>query len=406
MSRTLGVCGIGGAVMLGWLTGTVVLAELFPSFASAARTMPPFLLVGLAVTLLGDERPSRARRLAVRMLAAMVAVIGLVGLFTPELERLSARALLLEPLGTASMTSPAAACLVMIGAALGVRDLELGLSMARLRSALVLVPALGALALLVAHLYGVPAVALPPGDYACAVSTSTGIILSCLAILFARPTSTLMRLVLSDDSAGSYLRRTLPAVVFIPIALGALRIAGERAGHYDGGTGPALHALAEIVCLSAIVFWNARSLFRSEGAQRASIERLGESEEELQATFDCIGEGVIATDAGGRVIRMSRAAERATGRTLRECSGKRLDVLFRMLDLDTGLPVESPFDHVSRTGSAVGLPARTVVVGPNGAHRALLRSGAPILSKLGILRGVVLVLDDVQQHRVTRTRGR
>jgi PAS domain S-box-containing protein len=144
-------------------------------------------------------------------------------------------------------------------------------------------------------------------------------------------------------------------------------------------------------------------LFRSSERRRAAIERLRENEEDLRITLECIGDGVIATDAAGRVVRMSSAAERSTGFKREDAVGKRLDAILRAVDRKTHAPLESPFDRVARTGSAAGLAETAVLVSPDGTERALLRSGAPILSRLGILRGVVLVLGERRKHAVTRS---
>lgn len=413
-ARGFPIGGIGVAVLavlVGWWIGTLVLAWSFPSFSSAQSAAAPFLPIGIAIALLGDERPSRARRVALRALAGLVAAIGLLGLLALWLRDTplhgTARAvvsLLLDGLDAAGLDGIGAPSLVLIAAALVAHDDELALFPPKLASGLTALPAVAALVMFVSQLYGVGQASAIGEPSPALVSACVGIILASSAILAARPGRGLMRLMTSSGAAGHFLRGAFPAAIAVPIGLGALCLAAERSGHYAADVGSALRALAEIVCILGMVVWSALVLHRSQAAQRAELEQLREREDDLRITLDSLGGGVIATDAAGRVTHMSAEAEWCTGRTLRETAGRRIDDAFRMVDRDTRHPVESPFDHVARKGSAERLAKRAVVLGPEGTERAVLKSGAPILNRLGILRGVVLVV--AAAHGITRSGGR
>jgi signal transduction histidine kinase len=79
-------------------------------------------------------------------------------------------------------------------------------------------------------------------------------------IVFAQRERGLGALVTDDGAAGAMTRRLLPAAIIVPILLGSLRIAGERAGFYDTQFGVSLFAAASILTFVALVLWAARVL--------------------------------------------------------------------------------------------------------------------------------------------------
>ncbi len=383
--------GLGGSVLLGWLLGSVALAGTFPSFSDAADTTAEFLFIAIAVLLLGDERPALARRVTVRVLAAIVFTLGLTALLAPGPEPLRLGGSL-GRLGLERPTWLTSVSFVAVGAALAGFDLEAGPLTRRAVDGLLAMVGLVSLGLFVGHMHGVPEGGSASPSHAVAANTYAGLVLSSLAILLARPTRGPMRLLLRADLGARLLRTTLPAIVVVPIAFNALRLLGESAGYYGPGAGIALAVLGQILTLSLVIGWSARGLARGAEAQRSAMERLGENEEALRITLDSIGGGVIVTDAAGCVVHMSRRAERSTGYTLKEVLGARLDERLRVVDGRTRQVVESPFEHVVRTGSLVGVADRLVVLGADGTERAVLDDGAPVLNRLGILRGALFVL--------------
>jgi PAS domain S-box-containing protein len=128
---------------------------------------------------------------------------------------------------------------------------------------------------------------------------------------------------------------------------------------------------------------------------QAATEELRLREQELAATLDSIGDGVIATDVEGRVVRINGVAEALTGWKRGEALGRPLEEIFPIFNQETGEPVENPVARVLRTGAIVGLANHTVLVSRDGARRAIADSGAPIRGAGGRVQGVVLVFRDV-----------
>jgi Signal transduction histidine kinase len=79
-------------------------------------------------------------------------------------------------------------------------------------------------------------------------------------IVFVQRERGLGALVTDDGAAGAMTRRLLPAAIVVPILLGSIRIAGEKAGLYDTQFGVSLFAAASILTFVFLVLWAARVL--------------------------------------------------------------------------------------------------------------------------------------------------
>lgn len=90
-----------------------------------------------------------------------------------------------------------------------------------------------------------------------------------LGLLAAVPERQPMRTLLAPSAAGLLARRLLPVIVLLPLAVGWLRLVGQRAGWYDTAFGAALHSLAEIFLLAALGWW---TVLRVRDFERATQE--------------------------------------------------------------------------------------------------------------------------------------
>jgi PAS domain S-box-containing protein len=89
-----------------------------------------------------------------------------------------------------------------------------------------------------------------------------------LGALASRPHSGFVGLFTSDSPGGALMRNLLPGTVTILFVLGWLQVAGERQGLFGIELGVALHALANITLVGALIWWCARSLHRANTARR------------------------------------------------------------------------------------------------------------------------------------------
>ena len=134
----------------------------------------------------------------------------------------------------------------------------------------------------------------------------------------------------------------------------------------------------------------------SEGFQRLDdLRQLASERERLLVTLHSIGDGVISTDAQGRVLLINQVTETLTGWTQDEAAGRPLSEVFHIVNERTGEPAQSPVDEVMEHGQVVGLANHTALIGRDGSRHIIADSGAPIRDAAGEMVGVVLVFRDI-----------
>ena len=124
-------------------------------------------------------------------------------------------------------------------------------------------------------------------------------------------------------------------------------------------------------------------------------ESLREAKENLAITLHSIGDGVIATDAGGRITRMNATAERLSGWSLADALGHPLAEIFHIVNPETRAPVSDPVHLVMARGEVVGLANHTLLLARDGQEYQIADSAAPIRNAANEIVGVVLVFSDV-----------
>lgn len=128
--------------------------------------------------------------------------------------------------------------------------------------------------------------------------------------------------------------------------------------------------------------------------------------ERLRVTLESIGDGVVSTDALGRVSFLNPVAEHLTGWSSREASGHPLTEIFRIVNEKTRLAAENPVYRVLREGKVVGLANHTLLIARDGRETSIADSAAPIRDDPGEVTGVVLVFRDVTEERRVEREGR
>ncbi len=134
-------------------------------------------------------------------------------------------------------------------------------------------------------------------------------------------------------------------------------------------------------------------------ARQALADDLHQQREALRVTLFSIGDGVITTDARGRVHTLNGMAEKLTGWSNLDAAGRTLETVFDIVNETTRERVESPATRALREGQIVGLANHTVLIARDGVERAIDDSAAPIRDADGALLGAVLVFRDVTEQR-------
>jgi len=139
-------------------------------------------------------------------------------------------------------------------------------------------------------------------------------------------------------------------------------------------------------------------LRRTDAGIRAQQAAQRENEELLSATLRSIGDGVIACDAGGKVVTLNTMAESFTGWSNEEARGRFIAEVFRILHAETRQEAEIPVGRASREDRIIGLANHTVLIARDGTERQIADSCAPVHDAAGNVIGAVLVFRDVTEE--------
>lgn len=133
--------------------------------------------------------------------------------------------------------------------------------------------------------------------------------------------------------------------------------------------------------------------------RQCAEEALYQERERALITLHSIGDGVITTDAGGRVDYMNPVAENVTGWTSRDAQGKHLTTVLPLIDEVTRLALESPAATTLRIGRIVSFAEQLVLINRHGQEFNIETSTAPIFDRDNHVVGSVLVFHDVTRER-------
>ena len=145
-----------------------------------------------------------------------------------------------------------------------------------------LIVALVALTALVGYAYGVRALYAVDPFSSVALLTALGLAALALGILCARPDRGLVAVSIGDTAGGALARRLLPVALGLPLALGWLRLEGERAGLYPTAFGTGTYAVLNVLIFVAAILWYAAALSRSDAERLHAEQELKRSNEELE----------------------------------------------------------------------------------------------------------------------------
>ena len=148
--------------------------------------------------------------------------------------------------------------------------------------------------------------------------------------------------------------------------------------------------------LRSVALQNAKSILV---ARQLAEDALRQQAEWLRITLSSIGDGVISTDAEGRVTFLNRVAEILTGWTQAEALGRALPEVFHIVNEHTRLPAENPALRALREGAIVGLANHTALIARDGTERPIDDSASPIRDGTDSPIGAVLVFRDVSDRK-------
>lgn len=126
---------------------------------------------------------------------------------------------------------------------------------------------------------------------------------------------------------------------------------------------------------------------------------LAAEKERLRVTLEAIADGMISTDAEGRVVFMNPAAEQLLGARSADMVGRMCRDIFVLRDGTTGEQQACPVARCLATEAIVHLDDDLILMGQTGAERDIRCTASPVRAPAGGLLGAVLVFQDVTQSR-------
>jgi PAS domain S-box-containing protein len=206
------------------------------------------------------------------------------------------------------------------------------------------------------------------------------------------------------SAAGEQTMESLRAVIaeIVSVQENGRAVAGERA---DAAVGIRSWVFLGAILLNLAFLWWAYQRIRREMMHHlvANLETRRQKEI-LAVTLASIGDAVIITDTKGRITFLNAVAEKLTGWSAKEAKERPCAEVFRIVNEETRLPVESPVDKLLARGAIVGLANHTVLIRRDGSELPIDDSGAPIRESDGTVRGVVLIFRDFTAHKESERR--
>ena len=133
--------------------------------------------------------------------------------------------------------------------------------------------------------------------------------------------------------------------------------------------------------------------------QKITENALFEEKDRAFVTLSAIADGVIRTDARGAIDYLNPVAQRLTGWSLAESYGQPAEVIYQIVDEETGKKVLDPVQHCLNEQREVIFLGQRVLVRRDGGRFPIHDSAAPIRDRHGRLTGAILVFRDLTQMR-------
>lgn len=302
---------------------------MFPNAAVCA------LLSGVALLLLTATSHRKPRYIVVRVIAAIVGVVGALtllqhlagvnfGIDTLLFQRSWGQRAAAAPM---RMGPPASASYLIIGTALLLATYSYGSEARRRASTLGLAIAGIASLSLIGYWFGADQLFGVAQLTGIAFQTSSVLLVVGIGLIASLPDRGLAAALRRRDPGGVILRRLLFPIIAIPLALGWVRMRGQQAGYFDTAFGTAVLALSMIFLLFALLWWTAEGLSRQTQLARTAEEAVRESEARYRSLFEVSVYGVLTINEEGIVDSVNPAAERLFGYPSVEVIGRNVSLL-------------------------------------------------------------------------------
>lgn len=332
---------IGGFWLVAWLGGWAAQWSAAAVLTVKTNMALGQLLAGVALLLLAGPVAGRQRRAVGTGLAALVLLIGactlsqhLFGLDLGIDQLLATEAR--GAVATASpnrMGPPGSLSLTLLGTGL----LALAWSRKGMTPYLGLVVCVINLLPAVGFLYGIKGFYGLPRLTGIAWPTVVALVSLGAGLLLAYTRGGPMAALLRPDAGGVLIRKMLPAVILVPLAMGLLQVHTQYLGITDTAMGTGLLVITLILVFAGFLWRSAAQLSREEAAACAAEEALQQSEKQFRMSVETMVNGfailsAIRDEAGQiadfRYKYINEAGCRMNGRSREDSLGRSYTELF------------------------------------------------------------------------------
>jgi diguanylate cyclase (GGDEF)-like protein/PAS domain S-box-containing protein len=134
-------------------------------------------------------------------------------------------------------------------------------------------------------------------------------------------------------------------------------------------------------------------------ARKRAEQAVFAEKERAQVTLQSIGDGVITTDAEGRIEYINPVGETLTAWSFAEARGQPLSAVLKLVDELTREPLGSSLAGALGRAESGAPTDHSVLITRTGAEVAIQESAAPICDRSGGVIGAVVVFHDVTKER-------
>ncbi|MCQ8129125.1 MASE3 domain-containing protein [Methylomonas rivi] len=121
--------------------------------------------------------------------------------------------------------------------------------------------------------------------------------------------------------------------------------------------------------------------------------------ERAEVTLQSIMDGVITTDAEGRILTMNPVAWQLTGYSLEAARGRPVSEIIQLADETEQCAIINPVERCLREQRAIALSNHAMLTSAFGQRYAIEQLASPVIDREGRIIGVVMVFRDVGERR-------
>ncbi len=133
--------------------------------------------------------------------------------------------------------------------------------------------------------------------------------------------------------------------------------------------------------------------------RKEAEEALEEEKDRLAATLNSIADGVVVTDASGKIVMMNPAAGRMTGYDHSRVLGYPLEQVYRIITVGNGHEIDETTRLFFQDEEMEISGKETILVSENGSRYLIDESRSPIIGSKEKFRGMVIVFRDITELR-------